>query len=90
MIEQIRTIFSYGFMQNALLASLWISLAIGIVAPWSSSTASSPERWDCPRGLAGLVWHTIRARPHAWGSALQLTLRFVMDRPSQVQTGADT
>jgi zinc transport system permease protein len=31
MIEQIRTIFSYGFMQNALLASLWISLAIGIV-----------------------------------------------------------
>lgn len=31
MIEQLSTIFSYEFMRNALLASMWISLACGIV-----------------------------------------------------------
>ncbi len=31
MIDQLSTIFSYEFMRNALLASIWISLACGIV-----------------------------------------------------------
>ena len=31
MIEQLATIFSYEFMRNALIASLWVSLATGII-----------------------------------------------------------
>lgn len=31
MIEQLTTIFSYEFMRNALIASLWVSLATGII-----------------------------------------------------------
>lgn len=31
MVDQLATIFSYEFMRNALLSSLWISLAVGLI-----------------------------------------------------------
>lgn len=67
MIEQLSTIFSYEFMRNALLASMWISLACGIVGTLvvlnrivslSGGIAHAPT--------AGLVWLTIWVRTPCW------------------------